>query len=192
MKKVLAISLALILVLAFSVTSFALKSPGGTVYSEVIINRTNSGASSTTAERVTVKDGDSIEIVPVENDNLDFEGWKIYTPDMKAAKEGKDYEITSVTKKDGTPAAKGTDYTVKDGEIYSVNGEYISINVKPLSDTLYVSEAYKGVKVEFNPPKGTVNSPVTGENNMALVIALGVAMLLSGVMAVVSVKRVRG
>lgn len=192
MKKILAISLALILVLAFSVTSFALKSPGGTAYSEVIINRTNTGASSTTAERVTVKDGDSLGIVPGESNNLDFEGWKIYTPDMKAAKEGKDYEIISVKKKDGTPAVKGTDYTVKDGEIYSVNGEYITIDVKPLTDTLYVSEVFKGVKIEFNPPKGTVNSPVTGENNMALVIALGVAMLLSGVMAVVSVKRVRG
>ena len=192
MKKILAICLTLVLILAFSVSSFALKSPGGTVYHEIIINRTNTGESSSTAERVTVKEGNSLDVTPGASSTLDFEGWKIYTPDMKAAEEGKDYEIISVTKKDGTPAVKGTDYTVKNGEIYSVNGEYITIDIKPLTDTLYVSEVFEGVKIEFNPPKETVNSPVTGENNMALVFALGVAMLLSGAMAVVSVKRVRG
>lgn len=180
MKKLLAVVLALVLVLSFSVTAFALKSPGGTVYHEVIINRTNDGESSETAERVTVKQNGELELKPGESKDLEFEGWKFFKPDMKAAVEGTDFEIVKVTKEDGTAAVKGTDYEVKDGQIIAKNGALINVTIKPIADTVYVSEAYKGVKIEFNVPDGTVNSPVTADS--IAVVAMVMALVAGAVM----------
>lgn len=190
MKKLLAVVLTLVLVLSFSVTAFALKSEGGTVYHEIIVNRTNEGSSSTTAERVTVKENGNLELKPVKNDERKFEGWKFYKPNMKAAVVGTDYEIVSVTKADGTKAVEGTDYEVKNGQIVSKNNEYLNVTIKPLSDTVYVSEAYKGVEIKFNVPKDTVNAPVTGESvNMGVVFALVMLLVAGAGVAVISSKR---
>lgn len=189
MKKFIAMVLAVVLVLSFSVSAFALKSPGGTVFHEVIINRTNTGASSETAERVTVKENGDLALVPVENDDKDFEGWKFYKPDMSKAEIGKDFEVVTIVKKDGTAAVKGTDYEIVDNHIVPKDGKYITVIIKPIADTVYVSEVYKDVKIEFNVPDGTINSPVTG---MSLsVIMMLVAVVLGGAaLMVVSRKKV--
>lgn len=193
MKKLLAIVLTVVLVLAFSVSAFALKSPGGTVYYEVIVNRTNTGDNSDVAEKVTVLEDGKLELAPIENDEIEFEGWGFYDKNMNAAKEGKDFEIVSVTLADGTAAVKGEDYEIKNGKVVSKNGDYLNVTIKPLSDNLYVSELYDGVDVEITPPGGKPVSPPTGVNyNMALIAALFALVLVSGAFAVVSAKRVRG
>ncbi len=193
MKKLLAVVLTIVLVLAFSVSSFALKSPEGTVYYEVIVNRTNTGDNSDVAEKVTVLENGTLELAPVENDEIKFEGWGFYTKNMNAAKEGKDFEIVSVTFADGTAAVKGEDYEIKNGKVVSKDGEYLNVTIKPLSDNLYVSELYKGVDVEITPPGGKPVSPPTGVNyNMAAVAALFALVFASGAVAVVAAKRVRG
>ena len=70
---------------------------------------------------------------------------------------------------------------------------YLNVTIKPLSDSIYVSELYKGVDVVITPPGGKPVSPVTGVNfNMAAVAALFALVLLSGASAVVAAKRVRG
>ena len=181
MKKLLAVVLALVLVLSFSVTAFALKSPGGTVYHEVIINRTNDGESSETAERVTVKQNGELELKPGKSEDLKFEGWKFFKPDMSAAVVGTDFEIVKVTKEDGTAAVKGTDYEVKNGQVVAKDGKIINVVIKPIADTVYVSEVFNGVKIEFNVPDGTVNSPVTADSGIA-VVALVMALVAGAVM----------
>ena len=193
MKRLFAIVLTVVLILTFSVSAFALKSPGGTVYYEVIINRTNTGSNSSVAEKVNVLEDGSLELTPVENDEIKFQGWAFYKKKMNAAIEGTDFEIVSVTFADGTPAVKGEDYTYKNGKVTSKNGDYLNVTIKPLSDSIYVSELYKGVDVVITPPGGKPVSPVTGVNfNMAAVAALFALVLLSGASAVVAAKRVRG
>ena len=130
MKKLLAIVLTVVLVLSFSVTAFALKSPGGTVYYEVIVNRTNTGENSEVAEKVIVRENGSYELVPVENDEIAFEGWGFYDKDMNAAKLGEDFEIVGVTRADGTAAEEGVDYEIKNGEVVSKNGDYLKVKIK--------------------------------------------------------------
>lgn len=191
MKKLLAVLLTVILVLSFSVSAFALKSPGGTVYFEVLVNRTNTGENSEVAEKVKVFENGTIELAPVENDEIVFEGWGFYTKDMNAAKEGEDFEIVSVTFADGTVAVKGEDYVVEGGKVVSKNGEYLNVNIKPLGDGLQVSELYEGVDVEITPPKDDKPvSPPTGD--FAAVAVLFALVVLSGAFTVVSAKRVRG
>lgn len=186
MKKLMALILTVVLVLSFSVSAFALKSPGGNVYHEVIIDRTNANGSDVD-ERVTVKENSDLEIKPVGNDEKEFEGFEFFKPDMSAAEVGKDFEIVKVTKEDGSAAVKGTDYDVINGKVVSKNGDYINVTIKPLVDTIYVSEAYKGGKADFNPPKGTVNSPVTG---MSLsVVMMLVAVVLGGVALMVASRK---
>ena len=187
MKKFIALILTVVLALTLSVSAFALKSPGGTVFHEVIINRTNDGESSETAERVIVKENGELELVPVENDQKDFEGWKFFTPDMKPAEEGKDFEIVSVTKGDGTPAVKGTDYEIVKGQVIPKGNIYINVTIKPIADTIYVSEVYKGVKIEFNVPDGTINSPVTGMSTT--VLAVLVAAVLGGAALMIASRK---
>lgn len=193
MKKLLAIVLTVVLVLSFSVSAFALKSPGGTVYYEVIVNRTNTGDNSDVAAKVTVLENGTIELAPVENDEIKFEGWGFYTSNMNAAKEGTDYEIVSVTFADGTTAVKGQDYEIQNGKVVSKKGDYLNVNIKPLTDGLMVSELYEGVDVEINPPKGDepVSPPTGVDYDMALVVALIALALVSGASAVVAAKRVR-
>ena len=193
MKKLLAIVLTVVLVLSFSVTAFALKSPGGTVYYEVIVNRTNTGENSEVAEKVIVKENGSIELSPVENDEIAFEGWGFYDKNMNAAKPGKDFEIVGVTRPDGTAAEEGVDYEIKNGKVVSKNGDYLNVEIKPLTDDLRVSELYEGVDVDINPPKDDDKpvSPPTGVD-YSVVAALVALAVLSGAFAVVSAKRVRG
>ena len=147
MKKIFALILTVALILSFSVSAFALKSAGGTEYHEVIVNRTNDGKNSSVADRVTVEKDGTIALKPVENDNREFEGWKFYKPNKSPALAGTDYEIVSVTLPDGTKAVEGTDYVVEKGEIVSKNGAYLNVVIKPLSDTVYVSEAYEGERL---------------------------------------------
>lgn len=186
MKKFIALILTVVLVLSFSVSAFALKSPGGNVYHEVIIDRTNAN-SSDVDERVTVKEGGELEIKPVGNNQKDFEGWEFYKPNMGAAEIGKDFEIVAVTKEDGSAAVKGTDYDIVGGKVVSKNGDYINVTIKPLVDTIYVSEAYKGGKADFNPPKGTVNSPVTGMS-LSVIMTL-IAVILGGAALMVASRK---
>lgn len=193
MKKLLAILLTVVLVLSFSVSAFALKSPGGTVYYEVVINRTNTGDNSDVAEKVTVLEDGSLELAPVENDEIDFEGWGFYKSNGAAAKEGVDFEIETVTLPNGAAAKEGVDYEIKGGKVIAKKGEYLTVTIKPLKDGIMVSELYEGVDVEITPPGGKPVSPPTGVNyNMALVVALLSLVLVSGAVAAASAKRVRG
>ena len=191
MKKILAIMLTVILVLSFSVSAFALKSPGGTVYFEVIVNRTNTGENSDVAEKVVVKENGTLELAPVENDDIAFEGWGFYKKNGNAAKIGEDLEIESVTKADGSVATEGVDYEIKNGKIVSKNNEYLTIEVKPLKDDVMISELYEGVDVEINVP-GTDKpvSPPTADFSMAVAGLLFALVVLSGA-SVVAVKRAR-
>lgn len=194
MKKLFAILLTVVLVLSFSVSAFALKSPGGTEYFEVIVNRTNTGENSQTAEKVTVSANGAIDLEPVENDDLDFEGWGFYKKNGAAAKEGVDFKIEGVTFADGTAAKEGVDYEIKGGKVVSKKGDYLTVSVKPLKDGIMISELYEGVDVEITPPGGGKPiSPITGVNyNMAAIAALFALVLVSGATAVVAAKRVRG
>ncbi len=191
MKKILAIMLTVILVLSFSVSAFALKSPGGTVYFEVIVNRTNTGENSDVAEKVVVKENGTLELAPVENDDIAFEGWGFYKKNGNAAKIGEDLEIESVTKADGSVATEGVDYEIKNGKIVSKNNEYLTIEVKPLKDDVMISELYEGVDVDINVP-GTDKpvSPPTADFSMAVAGLLFALVVLSGA-SVVAVKRAR-
>lgn len=191
MKKILAIMLTVILVLSFSVSAFALKSPGGTVYFEVIVNRTNTGENSEVAEKVIVKENGTLELAPVENDDIAFEGWGFYKKNGNAAKIGEDLKIESVTKADGSAATEGVDYEIKNGKIVSKNNEYLTIEVKPLKDDVMISELYEGVDVDINVP-GTDKpvSPPTADFSMAVAGLLFALVVLSGA-SVVAVKRAR-
>ena len=191
MKKILAIMLTVILVLSFSVSAFALKSPGGTVYFEVVVNRTNTGENSDVAEKVVVKENGTIELAPVENDDIAFEGWGFYKKNGNAAKIGEDLKIESVTKADGSVATEGVDYEIKNGKIVSKNNEYLTIEVKPLKDDVMISELYEGVDVDINVP-GTDKpvSPPTADFSMAVAGLLFALVVLSGA-SVVAVKRAR-
>lgn len=191
MKKILAIMLTVILVLSFSVSAFALKSPGGTVYFEVIVNRTNTGENSEVAEKVIVKENGTLELEPVENDDIEFEGWGFYKKNGNAAKIGEDLKIESVTKADGSVAKEGVDYEIKNGKIVSKNNEYLTVEIKPLKDGVMVSELYEGVDVEINVP-GTNKpiSPPTADFSMAVAGLLFALVVLSGA-SVVAVKRAR-
>lgn len=193
MKKLLAIVLTLVLVLSFSVSAMALKSPGGTVYYEVLVNRTNTGENSDVAEKVIVKNDGSLELAPVENDDIAFEGWGFYKKNGNAAQAGVDFEVVSVTFADGSVAEEGVDYEIKDGKVIAKNNEYLTVDIKPLKDDLMISELYEGVDVEITPPTDKPVSPPTGYDfNMAVIIALISLVVISGASAVYAAKRVRG
>lgn len=189
MKKLVSLFLALVLIFALSITSMALVSPGGTVYREIYINRTHTGENSDPAERVVVADGESHTLVPGQNKDKTFNGWDFYTEDMKPAVEGKDYKIVKVTLANGDEAVKGKEYTVKDGKIVAKDGAYITVVVKPLVDKLFVSENFKGVKIEFNISDSETLSPATGEEISYSVIAvLSLVILAAGAVAVSAKK----
>ncbi len=188
MKKIFALILTVALIFTFSVSAFALKSAGGTEYHEVIVNRTNEGKNSEVADRVTVQKDGTIALKPVQNESRDFEGWKFYKPNKSPALAGTDYEIVSVTLPDGSKAVEGTDYVIEKGEIVSKNGAYLNVVIKPLSDTVYVSEAYEGVDIEFNVPKDTVN-PLTGESVNLSVVATLIMFVMAGAALAVASKR---
>lgn len=192
MKKILAIMLTVILVLSFSVSAFALKSPNGTVYYEVIVNRTNTGENSEVAEKVVVKENGVLELAPVENDEIKFEGWGFYKQDGSAAKVGQDFAIESVKLADGSDAKEGVDYEIKNGKVVAKNNDYLTVAIKPLKDGVMVSELYNGVKVEINVPGSNKPvSPPTADFNMAVAGILFALVVLSGASLVFAAKRVR-
>ncbi len=189
MKKILAILLTLVLVMGFSVSAMAVTSPGGVEYNDVYINRTSTGSSSQTAEHVSVKEGDTLELVPGDSE-LEFLGWNFYNPDMKEAEIDKDFEIVSVKKADGTDAVKGTDYTIEGGKIVAKNGTVLKVVIKPIADKLYVSENFKGVDIKFNISDTESLSPVTGiDVNYTVVAILGFVLIASAAVAVVASKK---
>jgi len=185
MKKIFAVLLAVILIMTFSFSAMALVSPQGPAYNTIYINRTSSGESSEIAERVTVVEGESSLIVPTDSTKYEFLGWNIYTPDMKFAKEGVDYEIAAVKKADGTPAVEGTDYTKENGKIVAKDGKLISVDIRPLIDVIYVSENHKGVDIKFNISSSETLSPPTGFD-YSVVVILSTVILAVGALTIVS------
>lgn len=195
MKKLLAIMLTVVLVLSFSVSAFALQSPNGTVYYEVHVNRTNTGESSDVAEKYVVKEDGSLELNPVENDKIKFEGWEFYKKNgnkLEAAKIGEDLKIEKVTKADGSEAKLGVDYEIKNGKVVSKKNQYLSVTIKPLSDDVVVSELYKDVDVEINlPGSDKPLSPPTADFSMAVAGLLLALVVVSGASVLAVAKRVR-
>ncbi len=193
MKKLLAIVLTLALVLSFAVSAMALQSPNGTVYFEVLVNRTNTGENSDVADKVIVKEDGTLALAPIENDEIAFEGWGFYQANGNAAQVGVDFDIVSVTMSDGTAAVEGVDYDIVNGKVVAKNNDYLTVDIIPLKDGLQVSELYEGVDVEITPPSDKPVSPPTGSDfNMALIVALIALVSVSGATAVYAAKRVRG
>ena len=203
MKKVLSVLLALVLILAIPVSTMALKSSGGTEYHKVVINRTNTGESSEKAEIEIVVKGDTIDIIPEEptSKDLTFTGISVYT-DVDATKPaviGKDVEIVSVKLPSGEVAVEGTDYKIEknSGKIVSVNGELLTVEVKPLVDNLYVSESFKNakgenVKEEFNGVVESEKSDPTADTYSVVVIAGLCFMIVAAGFVAVASKRTFG
>lgn len=184
MKRIIALVLSLVLVLAFAVSAVALVSPGGLVYRKIIVNRTNTGTNSTQPEAfvVIVGENGTVTVVPKESETLTFEGWALFgfwnvtTKKGTPAKAGTDYEIIEVKLKDGTPAIEGVDYRLdKEGYISAIDGKLITVTIKPLIDMLYVSEAYEGVEIIFNLKEPY--SPDNGDTVAALAAMVGVLAL---------------
>ena len=134
MKKVFAILLAAVLVMALSVTAFAAGvSPEGVSYYKVHIIDGN--GSKTQIEKVPVGEEITLEADP---DKGDFDEWKIYKADGSVAVEGKDYEIVT-------------------GSLSST-----SITIIPKAN-LIITANYNGVETEFEIDNGEVTSPQTGD-----------------------------
>lgn len=134
MKKVFAILLAAVLVMALSVTAFAAGvSPEGVSYYKVHIIDGN--GSKTQVEKVPVGEDITLEADP---DKGDFDEWKIYKADGTAAVEGEDYEIVS-------------------GSLTSS-----SITILPKAN-LIITANYDGEETDFEIDNGEVTSPQTGD-----------------------------
>ena len=88
MKKVFALILAVVLVMSFSVTAFAAKSPEGVSINKVSV--INGKGSETQAESVKV--GESFEI-KADKAKGTFNKWIVYKADGSLAVEGVDYTI---------------------------------------------------------------------------------------------------
>ena len=191
MKKVLSLILAFVLVFALSASAFALKSPGGTEYSEVVINQTNTGSNSQVAQKVPVIEGDNIKIEPGKSETLEFEGWKFYKDaDKTPAVEGTDYEVVEIKLENGAAAVAGVDYTIEAGGIKALGGKYLTVVVKPLSDKLVVSSAFQGVDIEINEP--TVTPPPTSDptaDTSVVVLAVLVAVIVAAGAALIASKK---
>lgn len=193
MKKVFAFALVVVLIMSFALPVFAYTSPGGSVFNEVFVNKTGDGSSEEDSEKIYVEEDSSLKIEPSKSDELEFKGFEIYTEDMKPAKEGKDFDLEKVLLDNGSEAKEGTDYEVKNGKIVSKNGKYLTIVIIPKVETLYVSDAFEGVDIEFNKPDGDKLSPETGVNmNVAAVTVMSLIILASAAMSIVSFKKIRG
>lgn len=197
MKKVLSVLLALVLIFALSVSAMALKSSGGTEYHKVVINQTNTGASSEKPKTEIVIKGDTISIVPEKSDkDLTFGGIVVFTDAAakKAAVVGVDFEVVGVKfNSTGAKAVEGVDYKIdkNTGAIVSLNGELLTVDIKPLSDNLYISENYKDkdgedVKIEFNVDEDVKSDPTADTYNTFVIIALCLMILGAGFVAVSS------
>ena len=134
MKKVFAILLAAVLVMALSVTTFAAGvSPEGVSYYKVYI--INGNGAKTQIEKVSV--GDEVTLV-ADPKKGDFDGWKIF-------------------KADGTPAVEGKDYTIVSGSL-----DESPLVIIPLAN-LIITGNYNGVETDFEIDNGEVTSPQTGD-----------------------------
>ncbi len=189
MKKFVAILMAVVLVMALSVTTFAADSPVGeakyTVY-------TIDGQGAATGVKM-VQDGKNIAVT-AEGDG-EFDGWKIYTADGKEAVCANPEGVSTASLALGTPfslatisinsltasLAKATaDYTIIEGSLTSEK-----LVIEPHTN-LIVTANYDGVVTEFNINNGEVESPATGD---VIVLALAVVMMMAIVSAFVSKKQ---
>lgn len=190
MKKVFAILLTVILVLSLSVPAFAAKSPNGTIYFEVIVNRPVEGDDATETTKVTVKEDGVVVVEAVKNQEVKFDGWFFFKQNGSAAKEGVDFEIETVKLADGTVAKEGVDYKVEDGKVVSINNVPLQVEIKPLADGLSIS-----ADSEYVPEKpGNDDEPVSPETadfSMAVAGILFALVVLSGAATVVAAKRAR-
>ena len=185
MKKILAVLLAVLLLVTLSVSAMALPSSQGQEVNKVVINHTNTGKSSATPEVKAIVKGDTVTLIPGKSTTLTFNGWAMFTDSAakEIADETLDYELISVVKEDGSAAVLGVDYKKEDGKIVSLKNELLTITVKPLVETLYVSDLYEGVAVVFN-----MEAPKTGENANGVEIGL-IALALLAAAAVVFTKK---
>ncbi len=191
MKKVLSLVLAFVLVFALSASAFALKSPGGTEYSEVVINQTNTGSNSEVAQKVPVVSGGNIIVEPGKSETLEFEGWKFYKDaDKTPAVAGTDYQVVEVKLENGAAAVVGVDYTIEAGGIVAVGGKYLTVVVKPLTDKLVISSAFEGVNIEINEPGVTPppTSDPTADASVLVVAVLAAIILAAGASLIASKK----
>lgn len=134
MKKVFAILLAALLVMALSVTAFAAgESPEGVSYYKVHI--INGDGAKTQIEKVSVGDEITLEADPEQGE---FDGWSIYTADGSEAVEGEDYKIVSgsLTKS--------------------------PLVIIPMAN-LIITGNYDGEETDFEIDNGEVTSPQTGD-----------------------------
>lgn len=159
MKKMLAIVMMIVLVLAMAVPAMAAKSPAGdTVHKVQSIN----GQGSKT-EVNTVKIGDSVSFKS-DPDKGKFDEWKIYLPDGK------------------TEAIAGKHYTLGEGQNLSSS----TIVLFPLAD-LIITGNYGGTITDIEiGQNGEVSSPQTGD---ATVVLLSAVMMLAVAGMVVLKKR---
>jgi hypothetical protein len=194
MKKVFAILLTVILVLSLSVPAFAAKSPNGTIYFEVIVNRPveddSSSSDATETTKVTVKEDGVVVVEAVKNQEVKFDGWFFFKQNGSAAKEGVDYEIETVKLADGTVAKEGVDYKVEDGKVVSINNVPLQVEIKPLADGLSISADSKYVPEKPGNNDEPV-SPETADFSMAVAGILFALVVLSGAATVVAAKRAR-
>lgn len=191
MKKLFAILVCVLLLTTLTtISATALKSPGGTVYHEVYLNRTHDGSSKEPSEKYVVKQNDYVELSNIDTNKLVFEGWEFYTEDMKPAVEGEDYEIGEITLADGSPAIKGTHYEIKNGKIVAKNDTALKIQIQPLVDTLYVTEIHKGVPVKFVISETETLSPVTADTvSVTIISALSVVTLAAAAAMIFTAKK---
>ena len=154
MKKVFAILLAAVLVMALSVTAFAAgSSPEGVSYYKVHIIDGN--GSKTQTEKVPV--GEEIPL-KADPDKGDFDEWKIFKADGSIAVAGKDYEIVSgsLTKS--------------------------PLVIIPMAN-LIITANYDGEETDFEIDNGEVTSPQTGDVAVYALCSVMVLALAGAVVA---------
>ena len=154
MKKVFAILLAAVLVMALSVTAFAAgSSPEGVSYYKVHIIDGN--GSKTQTEKIPVGEEITLKADP---DKGDFDEWKIFKADGSVAVPGKDYEIVSgsLTKS--------------------------PLVIIPMAN-LIITANYDGKETDFEIDNGEVTSPQTGDVAVYALCSVMVLALAGAVVA---------
>ena len=154
MKKVFAILLAAVLVMALSVTAFAAgSSPEGVSYYKVHIIDGN--GSKTQTEKVPVGEEITLKADP---DKGDFDEWKIFKADGSIAVAGKDYKVVSgsLTKS--------------------------PLVIIPMAN-LIITANYDGEETDFEIDNGEVTSPQTGDVAVYALCSVMVLALAGAVVA---------
>ena len=155
MKKVFAILLAAVLVMALSVTAFAAGvSPEGVSYYKVHIIDGN--GSKTQVEKVPVGEDISLEADP---DKGDFDDWKIYKADGTEAVAGVDYKILGVA------------------TLASTEMEIVPLN------TIVIAANYDNVVTETIIVNDEDEAPETGDSTVAVLGAVALIALCGTVVA---------